>query len=219
MLLLPNKRIWRYQLTFIVILATTLSVMLLVFWLPPIMKDYGRTSTLDEGLTYEKAETPISSAVVFDFLPIIVSSLIFLIGLLILCELLFFWVPSLTDLTLNKSKGRMVWTRKRLGFPERTFSLFETNSKILIRRKRSSLKGLLMREFTMEIHLTLDKADIKRISDFTGIERIIQTPTHNILIKTVVLKCLPLQLIQLRTILASSVMAPLKTILSQKKPV
>ncbi len=202
---MPDKRIWRYQLTLIVVLVTTLSTLFLIFWLPPIIRDYGGTTTMGESTFQEDVGMTGVNTLVFDYLPIVFSTLFFIISLVILSELLFFWVPSLTDLSGKKGEGKMVWLRKLRVIPERVFSHKNSNAQILIHRKRSSLKGLLMKEFTMEVHLSKNIQEIKQIADFTSIERIVQTPTHNILIKTVILKYLPLQFIQIKTILASIV--------------
>lgn len=205
MLILPDKRIWRYQLTLIVVLVTTLSTLFLIFWLPLVIRDYGGTTTLGENSFQEDVGMARPNALVFDFLPKVISTFFFIVSLFLLSELLFFWVPSLTDLSEKKGKGKMVWLRKHGVIPERVFSLKNSNAQILIHRKRSSLRGLLMKEFTMEVHLSKNIEEIKQISDFTSIERIVQTPTHNILIKTVMLRYLPLQFIQIKTILASIV--------------
>ena len=142
-----------------------------------------------------------------------------MLGLLVLIESLLFWVPSLTDITVDKNKGKMSWSWKQFMFPERIFSLFDSDARILIRRKRSSLKGLLMREFTMEIHLMMDQSEIKQISDFTGVERVDQrSHSHTVLFKTVELKRLPLQILHIRTILASKVKIPTKTLSNINKP-
>ncbi len=140
------------------------------------------------------------SAVLSDPLITVISSFLVIIGLFVLMESLFLWVPSFTDLT--ESKGKMVWLRRGFIFPERVLSLLDADTRILIRRKRSSLRGLLMREFTMEIFLYEDKNNIKQITDFSSIEKIIKTPTYNILVKTVRLEHLPLQIIQIRSLLA-----------------
>ncbi len=202
---MPDKRIWRYQLTLIVGLVTTFSTLFLIFWLPPIIRDYGGTSTIGESTFQEDVGMARTNDLVFDFLPTAISALFFIISLLVLGELLFLWVPSLTDLSGKKGEGKMVWLRKHGVIPERIFSYKNSNAQIFIHRKRSSLKGLLMKEFTMEVHLSKNIQEIKQISDFASIERIVQTPTHNILIKTVILKYLPLQFIQIKTILASIV--------------
>ncbi len=211
MLLLPNKRVWRYQITLIVVLAITLSSMVVIISLQPIIQNSSQTSSWI-GVYQRESMADYAKVEIVNPLLEIISSLIFIIGILILIESLFFWVPSLTDLTVNKNKGKMIWFWKRFRFPERAFTLLDTGTKILIRRKRSSLKGLLMREFIMEIHISKDRSEIKRISDFTGITKIIQkTPSQTILMKTVMLKSLPLQILQIRTLLASKVNIPMKT--------
>lgn len=152
-----------------------------------------------------------SKEIIFPFLPTIINSLIIIIGFLIVCESLFFWVPSLTDITKKKAEGKMIWQKKLFCFPERIFSILDDNILILIRRKRSSLKGILMKEFTMEIHLDKEIKEIKQISDFVGIEKVVHTHSHSILLKTVNLKSLPLQILQIRTILALMVISPVKS--------
>jgi hypothetical protein len=59
-----------------------------------------------------------------------------------------------------------------------------------------------MKEFTAKVHLSRDTPEIKRISDFIGVEKIVQTPTHFTLIKSVDLRYLPLQIIQVQSLLA-----------------
>ncbi|MFX1284882.1 MAG: hypothetical protein ACFFB5_14570 [Promethearchaeota archaeon] len=184
---------------------------MLVF-LHPIIQSCSRTSINGYRIVGPTSETYADSIEGVNPLLGIISSLIFIIGLLILIESIFFWVPSLTDLFIDNSKGKMIWYWTRLGFPERVFSLIDTDVRIIVRRKRFSLKGLFMREFTMEIHFTKDTSEVKRISDFTGIAKIIQkTPSHIILLKTVMLKSLPLQILQIKTLLASSAKIRAKT--------
>ena len=142
-----------------------------------------------------------------------ISSFIFLLGLFVLIETLFFWVPSLTDIT--QSKGRMIWLRKGLIFPERVLSFLAADVRVIIRRKRSSFHGLFLREFLIEIYLSKDELNIKQIIDFSGIEKIIKTSTHYILAKTVNLEHLPLQIIQIRSILALMKPPPVKILSSQ----
>ncbi len=198
-------------------LATTLSTMLLVFYLPPIARNYERTSNDREGLFYDEIQAVSITDALIDFLQMVVSLMIFIIGLLILIESLFYWVPSLTDVTENENKGKMIWQKTQLWFPERVFSVSDANTRILIRRNRSSLDGLLMKEFTMEIYIDKNIQEIKQISDFTSIEKMVQTSSHKILIKTIKLKSLPLQLIQIRTILALMVTSPVKTLSDIRK--
>lgn len=219
LLLMPTKRIWTFQIKFFVVLGITLSVMLFVFYLPPIIHDYTEASNKGQGLAYEQEDAQRTTDIVTDFVLLGFSSLIFMLGLLVLIESLLFWVPSLTDITVDKNKGKMSWSWKQFMFPERIFSLFDSDARILIRRKRSSLKGLLMREFTMEIHLMMDQSEIKQISDFTGVERVDQrSHSHTVLFKTVELKRLPLQILHIRTILASKVKIPTKTLSNINKP-
>jgi hypothetical protein len=73
---------------------------------------------------------------------------------------------------------------------------------IVIRRKRSSLQGILMREMVLEIHISKTKSDHKRIVDFLTHEKIIHSTTHIILVKSVKTQHLPLQVIQIRALLA-----------------
>ncbi len=214
---MPDKRIWRYQLTLIVVLVTTLSTLFLIFWLPPVIRDNGGTTTFGENSFQEDVGMARTNDLVFDFLPNAINTFFFIISLFLLSELLFFWVPSLTDLSEKKGNGKMVWLRKHGVIPERVFSLKNSNAQILIHRKRSSLRGLLMKEFTMEIYIDKNIPEIKQISDFTSIEKMVQTPSHKILVKTIKLKSLPLQLIQIRTILALMMKSPEKTLSDIRK--
>jgi hypothetical protein len=61
----------------------------------------------------------------------------------------------------------------------------------------------------MEIYLPQEHENIKQITDFTGIEKIINTPTSKILVKTVKLEQIPLQIIQIRSILSSMKQSPI----------
>ena len=45
---------------------------------------------------------------VFDYFPMVIITLFFIMSLVLLSELLFFWVPSLTDLSGNKGEGKMI---------------------------------------------------------------------------------------------------------------
>jgi hypothetical protein len=62
---------------------------------------------------------------------------------------------------------------------------------VVIRRKRSSLKGILLREMVFEIHISKSQSDHNRINDFLSYEKSVVTPTHIILIKTVKTQHLP----------------------------
>jgi hypothetical protein len=136
------------------------------------------------------------SPAIFDFIEVI-STMIAFIGILVLIGMLFLWMPSLTEL----KESKMIWVRKGIVFPERIFSLPDAEGRIIIRRKRSSFLGWIMRDFTMEIYLSKEKANLKQITDFGGIEKIVNTPSHNILVKTVKLEHIPLQIIQIRSLL------------------
>ena len=171
----------------------------LLISLPPTLQAFRISSKPASFEPYESdlPDYPIS----IDPVITITSSLILIIGVLVIIESLFLWVPSLTDLT--KSKGKMVWTWRRIIFPERVFSIFDAETRIVIRRKGSSFLGWIMREFTMEIYLSQEHQNIKQIADFSGITKIVNTPTSKILVKTVKLEHIPLQIIQMRSILSS----------------
>jgi hypothetical protein len=189
-----------------VVLTSTLSSMFLIIFFQPAAQNI-REGTFSPVEQKENHEFFTDSPATLDFIEI-VSSLIFLLGLLGSIELLFLWVPSLTDLT--ESKGKMVWLRKGLFFPERVLSL-EVDAKIIIRRKQSSFLGWIMREFLMEIYLSPEQRYIKQVTDFTGIEKIINTPSAIILVKTVKIEQIPLQLIQIRSILSLMKQSPINT--------
>ncbi|UCG01047.1 MAG: hypothetical protein JSW11_15695 [Candidatus Heimdallarchaeota archaeon] len=210
MLLLPKQRVRRYQVTFIVILTAAFSSMFLIIGLRSTMQNMREVTFSSSEQTDYKT---IADSLAINIIEI-VSSAIFLIGLLVLVEMLFLWVPSLTDLT--GSNGQMVWIRKGIIFPERLLSLLDVETRIVIRRKRSSFRGLFMREFSMEIYISKEKSNVKQITDFTGIEKIINTPTYYILIKTVRIEHLPLQIIQIRSILALMKQSPVKANLSNE---
>ncbi|MFX0120122.1 MAG: hypothetical protein ACFE9A_12130 [Candidatus Hodarchaeota archaeon] len=201
MLLLPEKIIWRHQILFIAIFTTSLTIMGLIVTLQTLIQDYDRESFFGPTSSSE-ARDFLNTIEIYNPLFIIISSLIFMIGLLLLIESLFFWIPSLTDIPVFGRNGKMIWTKKFIGFPERVLSLQDTDTRIVIRRKRSSLRGLLLREFTMEVYIPLDRPEFKQISDFTSMEKINTTPTHKVLVKTVKFKYLPLQIIQIKSILA-----------------
>ena len=194
LLLFPKQRIRKYQITLIFVLTTTFSSILLLVYFPPNIQNI-RESTFSR-IEYTEDANFLAGPAVLDFIEII-SILIFLIGLLILIEMLFLWMPSLPDLTESK----MLWIRKGIIFPERILSLLDTEAKIVIRRKRSSFLGWIMREYIMEIYLSKVQSNIRQITDFSGIEKIINTTSHNILVKTVKLEHIPLQIIQIRSLL------------------
>lgn len=169
-------------------------MLFLLISLPPTLQAVRIHSPMASSEFY--ADYPIT----IDPMITITTSFVLVIGLLVLIESLYLWVPSLTDLT--KTNGKMVWIWRRIIFPERIFSLLDKETRIVIRRKRSSFLGWIMREFTMEIYLSREHRNIKQIIDFTGIEKIIDTPTNKILVKTVKLEQIPLQIIQMRSILS-----------------
>ncbi|MFW9903469.1 MAG: hypothetical protein ACFFFH_03990 [Candidatus Thorarchaeota archaeon] len=200
MLLLPKQRVRRYQIVLFIVLTTTLSSMFFLLISLPQTLQAVRFPSPTTSSELSESKFFANSIKLTNPLTTIISSLILIIGLLVLIESLFLWVPSLTDLT--KFKGKMVWTWRRNIFPERIFSLIDAEKSIVIRRKRSSFLGWIMREFTMETHLPPRYQNVKQITDFTGIEKIINTPTSRILVKTVKLEQIPLQIIQMRSILS-----------------
>ncbi|MFX0124615.1 MAG: hypothetical protein ACFFAE_13365 [Candidatus Hodarchaeota archaeon] len=70
----------------------------------------------------------------------------------------------------------------------------------------------------MEIYLPRDKSNVKQITDFSGIKKIIKTPTQSILVKTVKSEHLPLQIIQVRSIIALMKPSPVKSLSSSQVP-
>ena len=192
-MLIPKQRVWRYQISLVIALTTTFTSIFLIIYFQPTKQNIGDTSRIENTEVYGiLAESPVPLQLIE-----IGSTLILFFGLLVLIELLFLWMPSFSDLTESK----MVWKRKVMVFPERILYLLDAETRIIIRRKRSSFLGWIMREFTMETYVPKVKTNIKQITDFSGIERIIKTPTHNILVKTVRLEHIPLQVIQIRSLL------------------
>ena len=195
MLLFPKQRIRRYQITLIFVLTTTFSSIFLQVFLQPTIQNIRETAP--SRIEYTEDNNVLADSPVILYFIEIVSILIFFIGISILIGMLFLWMPSLTELT----ESRMLWVRKGIVFPERILSLLDAEERIIIRRKRSSFLGWFMREFTIEIYLSKTKSNIKQITDFGGIEKVINTPTHNVLVKTVKLEHIPLQIIQIRSLL------------------
>jgi hypothetical protein len=197
---LSNKKIFSYHLKFIIPIAISFSIIVLAFSIQSISLRAPQNSPLSgEELTYDRLSA--SNSVIPNILGFF-GFLLLIIGILILFECMFFWIPSLTDFVFIDKKGEMIWRKNRFWFPERWLNLKLENASISVHRKRFSLNGLLMKEFTAKVHLSRDTPEIKRISDFIGVEKIVQTPTHFTLIKSVDLRYLPLQIIQVQSLLA-----------------
>lgn len=195
MLLFPKQRIRRYRITLIFILTTTFSSIFLLIYFQSTIQNIRETSFSRIEYT-EDYNVLAGSPAIFDFIEVI-SIMISFVGILVLIGMLFLWMPSLTELT----ESRMLWVRKGIVFPERILSLPDAEGRIIIRRKRSSFLGWIMRDFSMEIYLSKEITNLKQITDFSGIEKIVHTPSHNILVKTVKLEHIPLQIIQIRSLL------------------
>ncbi|MFX0184282.1 MAG: hypothetical protein ACFE95_14460 [Candidatus Hodarchaeota archaeon] len=200
MLRLSNKKIFSYHLKFIIPIAISFSIIVLALSIQSLPQRAPPFSpSTEEELTYDRLSG--SNSVIPNFLGLF-GFLLLIIGLLILFECFFFWIPSLTDFVSIDKKGEMVWRKNRFWFPERWLNLKLENASISLHRKRFSLNGLLMREFIAKIHLPRDTPELKRLSDFIGVEKIVQTPTHFTLIKSIGLRYLPLQIIQVQSLLA-----------------
>jgi hypothetical protein len=197
---MSDKRIFRYYLKFIIPVAISLSLIIVAFSVQLIPRNGDRISPSSEDeITYDRLSGSNS------FLPNILGVfgfLILIISILFLIVCIFFWIPSLTSLISIDKRGEMKWRKSRLWIPERCLNLKLENASISVHRKQFSLDGLLMKKFTAKVHLPKDTPEIKRISDFIGVEKIDQTPTDYLLVKSVDLRYLPLQIIQIQSLLA-----------------
>ncbi|MFX0051991.1 MAG: hypothetical protein ACFFAJ_01935 [Candidatus Hodarchaeota archaeon] len=197
---MSDKRVFRYYLKFIIPVAISFSLIIVAFSFQLIPRNGDRVSpSSGEEFTYDELSASNS------FLPNILGFfclLLLILGILILIECTFFWTPSLTGFVSIDKKGKMLWRKSRFWVPERCLNLKLENASISVHRKQFSLNGLLMRKFIAKIHLPKDTPEIKRISDFIGVEKMVQTPTAYLLIKSVDLRYLPLQIIQIQSLLA-----------------
>ncbi|MHA2226376.1 MAG: hypothetical protein ACXAC8_14295 [Candidatus Hodarchaeales archaeon] len=209
MLLLPSSKILKYRLLITgLVISILVTTFLFTAWLPQAWSTYEESSFFNPGNLSDIEK--MSTAASIDFFPFMIVGLFFIIILIVLGGGLLYWTPSLSYLTKKEGIGEMQWNWRRFGFPERIFTLRERNTIITIKRKRSSLTGVFMNEFSMEIYISSKISDVKMIHDFMSIEKKILTPTYHILSKTVKPKNLPLSLLQARAILASLVDRPHK---------
>jgi len=139
---------------------------------------------------------------VIDSLLRVILPLILIAGVFLSLEFSFFWIPSLSRI-YGRSKGQMIWSWNHFFIPERTFRLEFEEAYFILRRKRSSFSGLLLKELVMEVHLSQDTFYFKDISDFIHKEKVIQTATDQIIVKTVKLEHLPLNILQIQMLLNS----------------
>ncbi|MFX0172209.1 MAG: hypothetical protein ACFE9L_09830 [Candidatus Hodarchaeota archaeon] len=200
MLLMSDRRVLGYYLKFIVPVAISLSLITVAFSVQLIPRNGDQISPSPEDeFSYDRLSASDS------FLPVILGFsgfLLLIIGTLILIECIFFWIPSLTGFVSFDKRGEMVWRKSRFWVPERCLNLKLENTLISVHRKQFSLDGLLMKKFTAKVYLPKDTPEIKRISDFIGVEKLLQTPTDYLLVKSVDLRYLPLQIIQIQSLLA-----------------
>jgi hypothetical protein len=173
----------------------------ITFILPPETETF---QGVTEQARYQVLSDIVNSNTVtetIDRFPDSLSISILVFCLVIIVITLFIWTPSFSNVLSTERNGRMVWVRTKLGIPERLFCFKDGNFRIKIRRNRSSLSGLLMRVFNLEIHFSHDSPEIQRISNFTGMKRYENSKKQPILSKTVKLKNLPVQIIQVQAVL------------------
>lgn len=204
MLQISNTKLLTLRLFFFSILAlsSVISILTAMTFLIPdeieIYEDVTKTSRY-QILADLAISNPVTETI--DRFPDGLSILIISFCLIIITISLFIWTPSLLNVISTEKSGKMVWTLTKLGIPERIYCLKDGNIRVKIRRNRSSLNGLLMRIFNLEIHFSEESTEIQRISDFTSMKRQKNSKKLPILSKTVKLKNLPLQVIQVQAVL------------------
>ncbi len=201
MLLIPLRRTW-YYLGVILALFLAVSTTISVIGIQLILKsnEKFRESFLSETEINTLADQPWINSVINFPLEIFIS--VFIGCFLILVGMLFIWSPNLSTLSIKGEKGEMKWVRNRLSIPERQFIIEYPSSKISIRRKHSSLRGLLSQEFILELQIEKNHPEMSFISDFGGYSNRIETSTHTKLISSVKFEFLPLKMFQIRALLA-----------------
>lgn len=199
MLLLPNKKIRGPQIVIILIVMTTISITSFIAWLA-LLPD---APFLPPDVVAEYTEDRmVTRSFLFDFFIMfsqLTFPLFFFISLIIIFNFLLLWTPSFVTIPVDETMKRKGWSQTLLRRDIR-FSI--KGNLVVIRRKRSSLKGILLREMVFEIHISKSQSDHNRINDFLSYEKSVVTPTHIILIKTVKTQHLPLQVIKIRALLA-----------------
>ena len=201
MLLIPLRKTW-YPLIVIVtsFLAVLTTISLIGIQLILNTDSELRGAFLSQTEVFSVADQPLVNSVI-NF-PLEIFILVFVGSFFIFFGMILVWSPNLsTILTIKGEKGKMKWGRSRLFLPERRYEINYLGSRICIRRKRTSLKGLLSQEFILELHIEKDHPDLSFISDFGGYSNRIETSTHTTLLSSVKFEYLPLKMFQIRAIL------------------
>ncbi len=204
MLQIPTSKLLTFRFFFFCVLALSSIISVLTattFFIPDeieTLEDVPKTGRYREFSDFLTSNTVTET---IDRFPDGISILIITICLTIIIISLFTWTPSLSNVIRTEKPGRMVWKLTKLGIPERVYCLKDGKINLKIRRNHSSFNGLLMRIFNLEIHFSEESPEIRRISDFTSMKRKKDSKNRPILSKTVKLKNLPLQVIQVQAIL------------------
>ncbi|MFX0085438.1 MAG: hypothetical protein ACFFAU_07165 [Candidatus Hodarchaeota archaeon] len=209
---IPNRKILTFQFFFFSILVVTslisfITAITLIF--PPSLQDSEilteETGRYKPAVFEDLIDLTTSNTIskTLDQFPDILSIAIVAICVFVLLVSLILWTPSFSGVITADKSGRTLWVRNKFGIPERLFCFRINNIQIKVKRNRSSLNGLLMRAFNLEIHFKEETPEIQRIADFTGMKRKTKSIKSPILCKTVKIKNLPLQLIQVRALLAT----------------
>lgn len=204
MLQIPSSKLLTFSLFFFCILAFSSVISFLTvmtFFIPDEIETREDVTKTGRFEVFSDLLTSNTVTKTIDRFPDGISILIITICLAIIVISLFTWTPSLSNVIRTEKPGRMVWTLTKLGIPERVYCLKDGKIRVKIRRNHSSLNGLLMRSFNLEIHFSEESPEIRRISDFTSMKRQKNSKKLPILGKTVKLKNLPLQVIQVQAIL------------------
>ncbi len=209
---IPNRKILIFQFFFFSILAVSslisvITAITLIF--PPSLQNGGTfaegTGRYGPAVLEDLIDLTTSNTIskTLDRFPDILSIAIIAICVFVLLGSLILWTPSFSGVITTDKSGRTVWVRNKFGIPERLFCFRIDNIQIKVKRNRSSLNGLLMRVFNLEIHFKEESPEIQRIANFTGMKRQKKSIKSPILYKTVKMKNLPLQVIQVRALLAA----------------
>lgn len=203
MLILPQKLTRRFTLKFLGVIAIALLLTGIGFWtffFPQFTNPLG-LENISPGATEDtfNSTSPLSTGIFFIIDLIKISSLFF--GILSLILFSFFWIPKIPIKSMAGLQGEMIWRKGRFGVPTRQLAFNLGTTSILIRRKSSTIKGLILRELLFEIHLEKGNQQYLEIADFNAIERIREELNSYILEKTIKPENLPIQLIQIRALL------------------
>ena len=154
---------------------------------------------LPEVISFDRAAATFldPSRIVFNILWVIIP-------LILAAFIMFAYIPAMSSLGISKSRLQREHRTKRFSLPIYGHTIPINGSHIRITRKLSSLRGLLLHEMNFTLYLPSDSPDQKRIFDFLVGEKFKKKDEHVLLQKTVEIRNIPLLVVRMRALLATS---------------